>query len=251
MATPKCPVPIREHWMNDQSYSTQQELRLLAVHTAEGALTDESLAAFCDRMNDRSYHDGCDDDSLTRMVTHSRSAWHLRGGNPLALGLCLMGFAKWTRTEWLRHKSMLLTAAWWIEKESFDHKIPLVKLTSSQVGKAVQDRNYEGGVCGHIDYTKGTGDGTHWDPGYNFPWDHVMASARKYREMRLDEVVSEDDKNDIANLVVKKLFAHKLDDLKDADDLPDSTYAGIVRYDWKRSREHSELLKEIKEGMQK
>lgn len=205
MTAPKCPVKIQTHYMNDQAYADQDNVRLLGIHTAEGARTDETLGDFMDRVGNVSYHDGCDDESLTRYVTHNRSAWALRSGNKISLNLCTVGFAKWSRSQWLEHKKMLQTTAWWIEKESWDHKIPLRKLSSLEAGKAVRDSNHSGGVIGHINYTEGTGDGTHWDPGPNFPWDVVMSQAQKYRKERDDEVVSEADKNDIANKVVAKI----------------------------------------------
>lgn len=242
------PVIIRRHYMNDQAYTDQAKLRLLAIHTAEGARTDESLATFCDRMNDRSYHDGCDDDSLTRMVYHNRSAWHLRGGNKMALGLCLMGFAKWTRKEWLQHKKMLQACSWWIEKESWDHEIPLRKLTSSQVGKVVRNPRLEGGVCGHIDYTNGTGDGTHWDPGHNFPWDLVMARAGEYRDERLGDMsLSSTDLSRLATAVTTKLLETKLPDPDNESE--DATIKGIIQWDWVRSRRIEADIKEIKERL--
>lgn len=187
MGIPAPPLKIQTHWINDQSYPDQGNVRLLAVHTAEGALTDESLGDFMDRVGNVSYHDGCDDESLTRYVVHTRSAWALRGGNKISLNLCTVGFAKWTRAQWLEHTPMLKCVAWWLEKESWDHKIPLRKLDPSETGKAVQDPSHSGGVIGHIDYTQGTGDGTHWDPGYNFPWDYVMSAAQEHRRERNDD----------------------------------------------------------------
>lgn len=241
---PPAPVPIQTHTLTGQWYDNQQTIRLLAIHTAEGARTDESLADFCDRMNDRSYHDGCDDNSITRMVPHKYSAWHLRGGNSLSLGFCTTGFADWSRATWMNHPKMLRSCAWWLEKESHDHNVRLVKLSSAEVGKVVRDRQGSG-VCGHIDYTKGTGDGTHWDPGYNFPWDYVMGLARHYREMRLDEMVTDADKREIADMVVSRLLAKKLDDPMDDDTVPDATIGGILRHDWMRSRQAAIKLDRI------
>lgn len=81
--------------------------------------------------------------------------------------------------------------------------------------------------------------------------------ARAIAEMTgkdMDEMVSDADKSEIANLVVNRLLSKKLDDPQDKDTEPDATIGGIFRYDWSRSRTADDKLDRIitlLEGMQR
>ncbi len=146
----------------------------VAVHTAEGARTAEDLRAYFARSTTSSAHAVADDTTLLQsLVPYDRAAWTLRNGNARSDNLELCGFADWTRDEWIeQHGGMLHAAATWIRSRCKARGIPIRKLTPAQVGAGWS------GVIGHVDYTNGTGDGTHWDPGPGFPWDIVMALAR-------------------------------------------------------------------------
>lgn len=142
------------------------------VHTAEGIRKASDLKAFFERSTDSSAHAVADDNTLLdNLVPYDRASWTLRNGNTRSLNLELCGFAKWTRAEWLQHQGMLDNAAAWIRRACQWAGIPIVKLSAADIkaGRA--------GVIGHVDYTNGTGDGTHWDPGPGFPWDIVIARA--------------------------------------------------------------------------
>lgn len=153
-------------------------VRLLALHTTEGALTMASLAAFQRRMGNSSYHAGSDDDLIAYMVNRSNEAWHLRNGNPMADGFVMCAFARWSEQEWLDHPTMLENCAWWLASCARERGLPLRHLTLAQAGDAVRNRNHPGGVIAHWDYTRATSDGTHWDCGSNFPWTQVLTRAR-------------------------------------------------------------------------
>jgi hypothetical protein len=145
----------------------------IVIHTAEGARDVDDLQAFFDRSTNSSSHAGADDEKLEEgWVPYELAAWTLRSGNRFSDNLELCGFAKWTRAEWLQHMGMLTHAGRWIRSRCLARGIPIVKIGPGDVDF---DRP---GVIGHHDYTLGTGDGTHWDPGPGFPWDVVMAIAR-------------------------------------------------------------------------
>jgi hypothetical protein len=78
------------------------------------------------------------------------------------------------------HDELLRHAATWVRSRCLARSIPIVKLSPADVkaGKA--------GVCGHVDYTLATGDGTHTDPGPNFPWDIVISRARSSQTEEID-----------------------------------------------------------------
>lgn len=124
-----------------------------------------------------SAHAVADDDKIIdNLVPYSRAAYTLRNGNNRSDNLELCGRAGWDRATWLTHMPMLRFAARWIaqrwDARNF-HGVP-------QYGGVPAVRARIEGVIGHIDYTDGTGDGTHWDPGPNFPWDVVMPMARQF-----------------------------------------------------------------------
>lgn len=147
-------------------------VRLVVVHTAEGARTVESLGAWFRRSDTKaSSHAGIDDHRIEHYVPYGRAAWTLRRGNSISDNVELCGFARWTRADWIAHPRMLELCAEWIRDRCAARGVPIRKLTPAQVAAG------QAGVCGHHDWTIGMKDGTHTDPGQNFPWDHVLRLA--------------------------------------------------------------------------
>lgn len=173
-------------------------ISLVAIHTNEGDnpadvypdRTAENLADYLDRPGvQASYHQLVDDDSEISYLPDGRAAWALRSGNSRSLNLCFTGWARWDRAEWLRHDGMLRRGAAVVREWCEQYGIPMVKIGPDAVGRD------EAGVIGHHDWTVGKSDGTHWDPGYGFPWDHFMRlvtegddmpSAREIADAMLD-----------------------------------------------------------------
>lgn len=150
-----------------------RQVKWICVHTAEGIRKASDLRAFFERSTNSSAHAVADDATLLDgLVPYTRAAWTLRDGNQISDNLELCGFASWSRAEWLtHHQGMLNNAAAWIRSRCRTRGIPIRKIDANAV------RRGESGVIGHADYTNGTRDGTHWDPGPGFPWDVVMQRA--------------------------------------------------------------------------
>lgn len=157
-------------------------VRVLAVHTTEGGGTAQAL-------RDASWWTGsshalADEHTLLTpaegMVPYDLAAWTLRSGNYWSENIELVGYASWTRDEWLARPGLLSNCARWLRDRAAARGIPLVKITAAQY------RAGGSGVIGHVDHTVGYGDGTHWDPGPNFPYDIVIAEAQE------DDVSAED-----------------------------------------------------------
>jgi len=144
------------------------------VHTAEGARTAESLAAYFNQPGvNASSHAGIDDYKILQYVSYDRAAWTLRSGNPTSDNAELCGFASWSRAIWLNeHYGMLVNTANWLRSRCAARGIPTQHLSVVQVSK------HAWGIIGHVDYTLATHDGTHTDPGPNFPWDVVIRLAQ-------------------------------------------------------------------------
>jgi len=147
--------------------------RLVIIHTAEGARTVESLGNFFrSAAVQASSHVGIDDKRIEQYVPYSMAAWTAGGANSISDQAELCGFASWSRQVWLtQHMRMLELTAQWVRERCLARGIPIVKITPKQVAAG------SAGVCGHVDWTVGTGEGSHWDPGPQFPWDVVMNLA--------------------------------------------------------------------------
>jgi hypothetical protein len=147
----------------------------LAVHTAEGATTAVSLAHYlANPVNQVSYHAVCDDSTTIQCVDYDQEAWAMLGGNPRADQICCTGFAAWSRDTWLSHPGMLERIARWLAERARVRGIPLDHIGPAGVSTQAS------GVIGHWDYTLGAHDGTHTDPGPNFPWDYIITTARHF-----------------------------------------------------------------------
>lgn len=155
----------------------RSRVRLLVGHTAEGARTMASLAAFLRRLGTASYHGGSDDELIGYLVNRKHEAWHCRGANPLSDGFVLCGFAGWSQAEWRRHPVMLENFAWWLASCARERGLPLRWLSDREVRDAVHDPQHPGGVCDHWAYSRATADGDHWDVGLHLPWDELLAWA--------------------------------------------------------------------------
>jgi hypothetical protein len=170
------------------------KVRLVTIHTAEGSRTKESLGLYFNGGVDASSHVGIDAGGMQQYVDYSRAAWTLRSGNPISDNAELCAFARWTRAQWLgtatvdgcvNPRRILENAAAWTRDRCNARGIPKVKLSPADVraGKA--------GVIGHIDWTLGMNDGTHTDPGGNFPWDVFMGLVNGNQLME-DDVSAQD-----------------------------------------------------------
>jgi N-acetyl-anhydromuramyl-L-alanine amidase AmpD len=148
------------------------KVRLIVVHTAEGALTYQALGSFfANPASGVSSHTGIDDtpNTVGEYVRRDYKAWTAANANPYSVQTELCAFAAWTPADWSAHPTMLANCAAWIAEEAATYGIPLTKLD------AVSAQGGASGVCGHVDL--GVAGGNHWDPGPSFPWVDVMAMA--------------------------------------------------------------------------
>jgi len=148
-------------------------VRLIVLHTAEGATTYQSLGAYFQNPGvQASSHVGIDDTPGTvgEYVPRSGKAWTQANANPYSVAAELCAFAAWTTANWDAHPQMLANTAAWVAEEAAALGIPLVRLTAAQAQGGGR------GVCQHADL--GAAGGGHWDCGPNFPIDRVIAMAQ-------------------------------------------------------------------------
>ena len=172
----------------------------LAVHTTEGIMRATTLRDWTSWAG--SSHASSDETGalLTPadgFVPYDRASWTLRNGNRISENIEQCGWARWSRAEWLARPKLLDATARWLADRSKARGIPLVKLTPAEVAQR------KPGVLGHNDYSVGTGDGTHWDPGPGYPWDVVLNMARDINKG--DDLPSSEE-------LIGDLLATRLDD---------------------------------------
>lgn len=162
---------------------------IVIVHTGEGILNRNDMAAFLERTAGISAHATSDAGGVAApLVSYDRAAWAAGPtGNNRGLQIELCAFAVMTRDQWLSRNdvtvwipwlnanrvirspySMLQHTANWTRAVANQYGIPLTKLSASDLraGKA--------GICGHADVSAAWGESDHTDPGSNFPWDVFM-----------------------------------------------------------------------------
>jgi hypothetical protein len=162
-------------WIPSPNYSSRSSsVRLIVLHTAEGARTYQDLGAFFGHPSSGvSSHVGIDDTPgvVGEYVHRDKKAWTQGNANPYSVAAELCAFAEWDLDEWANHLEMLANTAEWIAEEAKAFGIPLERLSAAQA----QD-GYSKGVCQHVDL--GAAGGGHWDCGPSFPMDDVIAMAQ-------------------------------------------------------------------------
>lgn len=163
-------------WIPSPNKSSRQgsQVRLIVLHTAEGARTYQELGTFFGKTSSGvSSHVGIDDTlgTIGEYVSRPNKAWTQANANPYAVSAELCAFASWSKTTWQIHQTMLQNTSRWIAEEAVHFGIPITRLTASQA----QDGKSKG-VCQHVDL--GALGGGHWDCGPNFPMDNVLYMAK-------------------------------------------------------------------------
>ena len=181
-------MPLTRKAIPSPNYSSRgsAKVRLIVIHTAEGATTIESLGSYFQGDVGASSHVGIDDKLgvIGEYVRRDYKAWTQANANPVAVSAELCAFAKWTIADWNKHPNMLENCARWIAEEAAHFGFPINKLTASQA----QGAGY--GVCQHADL--GSWGGGHWDCGSSFPMDDVLKMAKQF-DPRESPVAEEDE----------------------------------------------------------
>lgn len=164
-------------------------VKWVALHTAEGSRRAADLYAFFNANQNASSHVGIDSTGFYDWVPRERYAWTLLNGNRVSVNAELCGFARWGRDQWLstgtvdgvvNPRGMVRNAALWAKRECEALGIPKKYIGTDGV------RAGQAGIIIHWDYSRGTGDGDHWDLGENFPWDVFFADMNGEADMPLN-----------------------------------------------------------------
>jgi hypothetical protein len=171
---------LRRQWIGSPNYSPRgaAKIRLIVIHSSEGAQDHESLGAFFSRPASQvSSHVGIDNRQawvIGEYVRRGNSAWTAANANPAAVQaeLCTPSGASgaWSRNDWLAKNNMLNKVAAWVAEEAEHLGIPLTALTPAQAQGGGR------GVCEHKHL--GAMGGGHVDCGPGFPMDEVLRRAK-------------------------------------------------------------------------
>jgi hypothetical protein len=167
-------MALRREWIGSPNYSSRggARVRLVVLHTAEGALTYQSLGSwFSSPSSGVSSHTGIDDTPgvVGEYVRRGDKAWTAGNFNPVAVQAELCAFASWSTSEWDNHPAMLINCADWVREECAAFNIPIRRLSAAEAQGGAD------GVCQHVDL--GAAGGGHWDCGPGFPMDDVLRMA--------------------------------------------------------------------------
>lgn len=168
-------MALKRVWDPSPNYSSRggAGVRLVIVHTAEGARTAADLGNYFGSASSQvSSHTGIDDTpgKIWEYVKPPQKAWTAADFNPVGIQAELCAFASWSRETWYAHDTMLTNCALWIAEECKRYGLPIVKLSAGQAQGSGR------GICGHVDL--GSRGGGHTDPGPNFPWGEVIERAK-------------------------------------------------------------------------
>lgn len=170
-------MALKRVWIPSPNFSSRGGaiVRMLVLHTTEGARTIESLGNwFGQTSTQASSHVGADDkpNTVGEYVRQVDKAWTCAEFNPVSLNIELCAWASWSTAEWNSHPKILDNCAQWIAEECKRYDLPITRLTPAQAQGSGR------GVCQHSDL--GSRGGGHHDCGPGFPMDKVLEMARSY-----------------------------------------------------------------------
>jgi hypothetical protein len=172
-------VSLKRVWIGSPNYSSRggSGVRLIVLHTSEGAQDFRSLGSYFQGPVDASSHTGIDNKKrgeIGEYVKRGNNAWTQAGANSVSVSaeLCTPSgaAANWSRDYWLNEQRILLdNAADWVAEEAAAFGIPITELSPGQAQGGGR------GVCQHMDL--GSWGGGHSDCGSGFPIDYVLDKA--------------------------------------------------------------------------
>lgn len=166
----------------DRSTSVPENGRIwIVIHdmeAAEGMNTAENVGNyFATTTRKASTHYGNDVNSCVSYVDERHACYGAWGANDLGIHIEQAGYAKQSAAEWRDpySETMIDSVARLCADISRRHGMPLVHVGIAGV------RAKTPGIVTHDDMSKGTGRGTHWDPGPHYPMAFLVERANLYK----------------------------------------------------------------------
>lgn len=152
-------------------------IELIVVHCTQGSTARGAAAWFANEASRGSAHLVVDELECYRTLPPSVIPWGAPNANGRGWHIELAGFAQWSTEEWMARRGTLERAAYKVALHAKAFGIPVVKLSDRQLAAGAQ------GITSHRQCSRIYG-GTHWDPGFHFPWAWWMRRV-KYHRARL------------------------------------------------------------------
>jgi N-acetyl-anhydromuramyl-L-alanine amidase AmpD len=213
---------------------------VIVIHTTEGheaASSAEDGAAYDKRRTDgTSTHFFVDSNSVVQTVELRDEAHAARThGNDIGIQIEICGSAAQSSAQWSDAASMatLENVAQLCVQLRKTGSYPLSRLQGSNLRKAWNSGSPRG-FCGHVDITNAfpEDNGTHVDPGSNFPWTWLFNRIKQIEAQKEDDIVA------TAKDVVTALFQESVD----IGGVNLGSYEGTVKTQLDRSAELRERL---------
>lgn len=144
---------------------------LIVLHSTEGPTAQSAVNTFVQPGAGGSTHVVVGEDGIFQGLDDEMVACGAPGANEQGLHIELAGYASWTQAQWLSRQKTLACAARIVGAWSSRYGIPL-RFVDAEGLKAGQS-----GVTTHAEVSKAFRKTDHWDPGPNFPVDHLLALA--------------------------------------------------------------------------
>lgn len=179
----------------------------VTIHTGEGILNRNDMAAFLDNNSGASAHAASDAGGVAApLVPYDRAAWTAGGtANSWGLHIELCAFAHMTREQWLSEHDITLWVPWvngnrtvrspmtmlrhtaaWVRDRCAQYGITVRKVGAADLRADVD------GICGHADTTAAWRETDHTDPGPNFPWDVFINLVAGQESAKGDDMLKDE-----------------------------------------------------------
>jgi len=168
---------------NDSGPRKASQIKWCVIHSAEASddsgadTTAEGVANFfANPATQASTQLAVDRDSCVRMLPDLIIPWGASGANTGGLHVEICGRAGWTRAQWMQKSRlpMLDRAAYKVAMWCYHYSIPVrwVGPTGLKLGRK--------GLTTHKDVNDAFKNGSHWDPGPNFPKTFFLQLVQKH-----------------------------------------------------------------------
>jgi hypothetical protein len=167
---------------HDSGIRDPKKIKWIVVHDTEGGSAHSVAVMFSHPESTASTHLAVDQLDCYRMLDDKDIPWGAPGANTYGYHIEHVGFAHWTREEWLAKDATLRRGAYKAALRCVWYKIP-----TRWVGKWGLKVGIKG-LTTHKDCTDAFKNGYgHYDPGPNFPKDVYLSYVKEYvQEIKAD-----------------------------------------------------------------
>jgi hypothetical protein len=165
---------------HDSGPRTRKNLKLIVLHSTESSASAEGIARyFASKSAGGSANMVVDDNTSYRCLPDLIVPWAAPGGNTQGYHIEHCGFAKWSKSDWLRHAPMLRRSAYKAALRCHEYRIParFVGALGVRLGRK--------GITTHraISFAfplLARQAGFHTDPGLGFPRAYYLDLVKTY-----------------------------------------------------------------------